>query len=217
MVLPDRIELSTSPLPMECSTTELRQHARYSGNRPKRLPLGGRFLPQGPLWRKHAGRSGTGQNGQKSARAASEPVQSGQLGPDPVPVGPEPPNHDLNCFAARGWTLTGCGNLPKQAIATRRGETHYVPARRRGVAANPVSIQILFRSKSRFDQGQFRRTCDEGRSRQGRRKDRHGREGFTTGPAEAGAARKSQAAKVPGEGAQRCRRRIFRKRRRLPR
>jgi hypothetical protein len=27
MVLPDRIELSTSPLPMECSTTELRQHA----------------------------------------------------------------------------------------------------------------------------------------------------------------------------------------------
>jgi hypothetical protein len=26
-VLPDRIELSTSPLPMECSTTELRQHA----------------------------------------------------------------------------------------------------------------------------------------------------------------------------------------------
>jgi hypothetical protein len=31
MVLPDRIELSTSPLPMECSTTELRQHARYQG------------------------------------------------------------------------------------------------------------------------------------------------------------------------------------------
>src|SRR6516164_9326563 len=26
MVLPDRIELSTSPLPRECSTTELRQH-----------------------------------------------------------------------------------------------------------------------------------------------------------------------------------------------
>jgi hypothetical protein len=28
LVLPDRIELSTSPLPRECSTTELRQHAR---------------------------------------------------------------------------------------------------------------------------------------------------------------------------------------------
>jgi hypothetical protein len=37
MVLPDRIELSTSPLPMECSTTELRQRARYE-NRPKRAP-----------------------------------------------------------------------------------------------------------------------------------------------------------------------------------
>ena len=87
-MLPDRIELSTSPLPMECSTTELRQHARYSGNRPKRLPPSGRFLPQGPLWRKHAGGSGRDQNGQKSAWAAGEPVQSGQPGPDPVPVCP---------------------------------------------------------------------------------------------------------------------------------
>jgi hypothetical protein len=65
MVLPDRIELSTSPLPMECSTTELRQHARYSGNRPKRPPLGGRFLPQGPLWRKRASGPGKHQNGVK--------------------------------------------------------------------------------------------------------------------------------------------------------
>ena len=39
MVLPDRIELSTSPLPMECSTTELRQHARYPG-----------IGPNGPHW-----------------------------------------------------------------------------------------------------------------------------------------------------------------------
>jgi hypothetical protein len=35
MVLPDRIELSTSPLPMECSTTELRQHLPGIQNRPK--------------------------------------------------------------------------------------------------------------------------------------------------------------------------------------
>ena len=40
MVLPDRIELSTSPLPMECSTTELRQHAR-----------GSRIGPEGPVRR----------------------------------------------------------------------------------------------------------------------------------------------------------------------
>ncbi len=31
LVLPERIELSTSPLPRECSTTELRQLAREAG------------------------------------------------------------------------------------------------------------------------------------------------------------------------------------------
>jgi hypothetical protein len=52
MVLPDRIELSTSPLPMECSTTELRQRAT-SGNRPKKVVRKtGRSLPQGPRPRK---------------------------------------------------------------------------------------------------------------------------------------------------------------------
>src|SRR5947207_3228941 len=51
MVLPDRIELSTSPLPMECSTTELRQHA---GARESAIavPPGGRSLPQGHRPRK---------------------------------------------------------------------------------------------------------------------------------------------------------------------
>jgi hypothetical protein len=68
MVLPDRIELSTSPLPMECSTTELRQHAKYlKGVGPNGRPLGGRFLPQGALWRKHAGGPERGQNRQKPA------------------------------------------------------------------------------------------------------------------------------------------------------
>jgi hypothetical protein len=33
LVLPDRIELSTSPLPRECSTTELRQHAGLASTR----------------------------------------------------------------------------------------------------------------------------------------------------------------------------------------
>src|SRR5579864_8080894 len=58
MVLPDRIELSTSPLPMECSTTELRQRAARRNwtldlkNRPKGAPQGGRSLPQGQRARK---------------------------------------------------------------------------------------------------------------------------------------------------------------------
>jgi hypothetical protein len=51
-VLPDRIELSTSPLPMECSTTELRQHA-LDPRIDQKGPQGGRSLPQGQGARKH--------------------------------------------------------------------------------------------------------------------------------------------------------------------
>jgi hypothetical protein len=47
LVLPDRIELSTSPLPMECSTTELRQHAGC-GNQPKGPHQGGPILATRP-------------------------------------------------------------------------------------------------------------------------------------------------------------------------
>ena len=43
LVLPERIELSTSPLPRECSTTELRQPVRDAGGH---MPqLGGRRNP----------------------------------------------------------------------------------------------------------------------------------------------------------------------------
>jgi hypothetical protein len=211
MVLPDRIELSTSPLPMECSTTELRQHARYSGNRPKRLPPSGRFLPQGPLWRKHVGGSGTTQNGQKSVRTAASRFNRVNPGPIRFPSA-------LSRRIMTSIALPHADGRSRDVATSQNGRLQPDEATptmfRQGVAA---SRQILFRSKSCFDQGQFRRTCDEGRSRQRHKKDRRGCEGFTTGPAEAGAARKSQAAKVPGEGAQRCRRRIFRKRRRLPR
>jgi hypothetical protein len=57
MVLPDRIELSTSPLPMECSTTELRQHAG-NGNQPEKAVQAGRSLPQGVRPRKRGRRRG---------------------------------------------------------------------------------------------------------------------------------------------------------------
>ena len=46
MVLPDRIELSTSPLPMECSTTELRQHVLGQESAATRAYQAGRYLPQ---------------------------------------------------------------------------------------------------------------------------------------------------------------------------
>ena len=48
MVLPDRIELSTSPLPMECSTTELRQHTRGSPESAVKAPTGGAFSATSP-------------------------------------------------------------------------------------------------------------------------------------------------------------------------
>jgi hypothetical protein len=60
LVLPDRIELSTSPLPMECSTTELRQRAGI-GNRPLGPPQAGgschkdpsgASMRRGPEWAK---------------------------------------------------------------------------------------------------------------------------------------------------------------------
>jgi hypothetical protein len=64
MVLPDRIELSTSPLPRECSTTELRQQAlRPSSSAApaahveRQTPLkAGRSLPQRYWPRKRASR-----------------------------------------------------------------------------------------------------------------------------------------------------------------
>ena len=62
---------------------------------------------------------------------------------------------------------------------------------------------------------QFRQTDDDGRSRQGIRKGRSGCEGFTTRPAEAGVARESEAAKIPGPWPHRSP--IFRKCRNLPR
>ena len=86
MVLPDRIELSTSPLPMECSTTELRQHARYPGNRPSRAPQAGgschkdpsgastRAGGEGPKWAKIDARDAdlaeSGESGSRPARTA---------------------------------------------------------------------------------------------------------------------------------------------------
>src|SRR5215217_4148134 len=47
MVLPGRIELTTSPLPRECSTTELRQRWAASENVALWVPQAPNSLPQG--------------------------------------------------------------------------------------------------------------------------------------------------------------------------
>ena len=94
MVLPDRIELSTSPLPMECSTTELRQHARGSriGRKgPDRRPV---LTTRTPL----AQARGRGLEGAKTAKNQPEaplhvligsiPARSGSLFAGPRPSAP---------------------------------------------------------------------------------------------------------------------------------
>ena len=67
LVLPVRIELTTSPLPMECSTTELRQHhgrrQRISDQRPDVEPFGSRLAgaaarPIDKAWERREGSKG---------------------------------------------------------------------------------------------------------------------------------------------------------------
>ena len=57
MVLRERIELSTSPLPMECSTTELPQRAWMGTGR---ASLSGALVPQAPACGKRFGNERTG-------------------------------------------------------------------------------------------------------------------------------------------------------------
>ena len=71
MVLPDRIELSTSPLPMECSTTELRQHAPDWRIGQKGLHKAGRSLPQGQEARKRRERCPIAQGTKYAAPVAA--------------------------------------------------------------------------------------------------------------------------------------------------
>jgi hypothetical protein len=84
-VLPDRIELSTSPLPMECSTTELRQRARTRESA-KRPPTR-RADPchKAPFRASTRAARGTLKLAPKSALSARGLLQLGQLRADPVP------------------------------------------------------------------------------------------------------------------------------------
>src|SRR5712671_2804081 len=82
LVLPERIELSTSPLPMECSTTELRQHARMRESA-KRPQQGGPILATRPHLAQACGAAYPKRP--KSGLGASGFLQPGQLRADPVP------------------------------------------------------------------------------------------------------------------------------------
>jgi hypothetical protein len=167
MVLPDRIELSTSPLPMECSTTELRQHARESAPRaPTGVPV---LATRTPL----AQARGQGDYAAKTAKISTR-LDS---------LAPAPPGFPI--FSARATQ------------ALRR-----TPCSTRQCICVVYSFMLHLTA--------FERVRHEGRSGQRGTAGRRRREGFATGPAEAGAARKSQAAEIAGEGAQRSRDLLFR-------
>src|SRR4051794_25619354 len=97
MVLPDRIELSTSPLPMECSTTELRQHAPDtrigSKGTPAERPILATSLPHAQA------REATDRPAKTGEISAESPLApfDGQVEADLVPI----------CFRRAGDALIG--------------------------------------------------------------------------------------------------------------
>ena len=82
-------------------------------------PLGGRFLPQGPLWRKRAGRRERAQNRQKAALVADKLVQMGQ------PSGPVRFPASVASVRSRRIMTLHCLAAAVRVIAARGGETHY--------------------------------------------------------------------------------------------
>src|SRR5262249_13310745 len=83
MVLPVRIELTTSPLPRGCSTTELRQHrfrrTRPCGDATNAPATARRSLPQGGNWRNHLAMTGSDPRNAKNAKQNRVERPSGAL------------------------------------------------------------------------------------------------------------------------------------------
>ncbi len=79
-MLQDRIELSTSPLPMECSTTELRQRARIRESA-ETAPAGGAILATRAPLAQARGRLAGYRERPKSARMAASGAFSNETTP----------------------------------------------------------------------------------------------------------------------------------------
>ena len=170
------------------------------GNRPKWPPTRRPVLATRAPLAQARGQAGKGPKSSKTGaccRQAPSSVGPGNSKADPVPdhPWPRPGRRIMTSRWPCGGSAGHCGEGRRNPLCSDGG-----------VAGGVVPV------RSRH----IRRTDDEGRSRQACGKERRGCEGFTTGPAETRVARKSQAAEVAGPRAQRCRR-IFRKRRRLPR
>ena len=164
-----------------------------SGESALKAPTGGRFLPQGPLWRKHAAGPGMAQKGQKGAGASrdgGDPVPCRLYRPRPGRFAPESSPH---IGLLPGWRWYRGLSKPTMVSIGR--------AARSGVLMAPVHGAMT---------GLHDRRSSQPRSKGGRRY-----QGSPTGSPQGGVARKSQAAEVAGAGPRRFR--IFRTRRCLPR
>jgi hypothetical protein len=73
LVLPDRIELSTSSLPMKCSTTELRQRTELAGIAAKGVPDAGFIAIRGRFAQANVA-TGDRPKMRGSARGSGDPV-----------------------------------------------------------------------------------------------------------------------------------------------
>ena len=89
MVLPVRIELTTSALPRMRSTTELRQHARRAAGGGLRAASGGVVKPGRAA---QSGRMGDADKTERLARALRENLRrrKAQAREVPVPIEPDP-------------------------------------------------------------------------------------------------------------------------------
>src|SRR5882724_5509993 len=183
-------------LPMECSTTELRQHARYlRGIGPKWPPTRRPVLATRAQARGQAGKGPKSSKSCACCRQASS--KAGQTaGPARFPI--------ILGLHSNRRIMTSHGLAAARGIAASGVETHY------------ARVTAQRTTRCRAQSRHIRRTDDEGRSRQACGTERRGCEGFTTRSAEACVARKSQATEVAGARARRGER-IFRNRRCLPR
>jgi hypothetical protein len=168
---------------------------------------GGRFLPQGPLWRKRA----AGAEGRKKREkitprrplpAATEatPGRSGSRFPLP---------RAASAFSGRTTTpnsiiLRDSSNLmrsipPRWPVADRGGKRQRGLIKPSRPSSIPAPVHVV-RSPvySPGSRRAFERACDEGRSSKARPANQFAREGFAAGPAETGATRKSQAPEIAG-------------------
>src|SRR5260370_32547195 len=128
MVLPDRIELSTSPLPMECSTTELRQHARIRESA-ETAPTGGPILATRPPLAQAREQPAGHPKQPKSARQAGSRLHWLDCGPIRFPI----------------WSGTG-GKRP----CGRKFSKNHGAARRIDKVAAELAVRRLSASGTRY-------------------------------------------------------------------